>query len=186
MVARILDATEQLLIESGYDAVTTNKVAELAAVSPGSLYQYFADKDSLIDALVDSRSVDLGEKMSRLLIDRLDRSGPELVREVFGLLLDVLASDAALVRVIFEELPARSHRERREAFERRIADILAAYLAGRGLVDQNRDLRTVAWTLTTTLGTLAVRYVLDEPDLDRTTFIDDVVRLTWNHLDPSP
>lgn len=183
LVAQMIDATGQLLMESGYDSVTTNRVAELAGVSPGSLYQYFSDKDSLIDALVETRSVALGEKMSRLLIDRLARSGPELVREVFDLLIDVLTSDAALVRVIFEELPARNHRERREGFERRIADILAAYLAGRGLIGPDRDLRTVSWILTTTLGSLAVRYVLDRPDLERDTFIDEVVRLCWNHLD---
>lgn len=184
MVARILEATGQLLIDSGYDSVTTNKVAELAAVSPGSLYQYFADKDSLIDALVDARSVELGESMSALVIDRLDQSGPALVREIFDLLIDILAGHEALVRVVYEELPARNHRDRREGFERRIADILAAYLAGRSLVNQHRDLRTVAWVLTNTLGALAVRWVLDRPSLSREDFLDEVVRLTWGHLDP--
>lgn len=183
LVARILTATAEILVDSGYDAVTTNRVAEQANVSPGSLYQYFHDKESLIDALVTERSAVLGETMSQALIERLDQSGPKLVHSVFSALLEILEENEALVRVIYEELPSRNHRERRDNFERKIADVLAAYLAGRSLIAQDRDLRTVAWILTNTLGTLAVRYTLDHPTINRETFLDEVTRLSWSYLD---
>lgn len=51
-VGRILDATEQIIGESGVEAVTTRAIAELAEVSTPSLYRFFADRDEIFDALL--------------------------------------------------------------------------------------------------------------------------------------
>ena len=48
MVEAILEAAAQIFAELGYARATTNKIAERAGVSVGSLYQYFPNKDSLI------------------------------------------------------------------------------------------------------------------------------------------
>ena len=47
-MAVILRATAQILSRDGLAGVTTNRVAEKAGVSVGSLYQYFPDKEALI------------------------------------------------------------------------------------------------------------------------------------------
>lgn len=52
MVERLLDATAITLAERGLDDTTTNHIAEKAGVSIGSLYQYFPDKEALLDALM--------------------------------------------------------------------------------------------------------------------------------------
>ena len=48
-VEAILTATERVLAEHGVDGATTNRIAEVAGVSIGSLYQYFPNKDALIE-----------------------------------------------------------------------------------------------------------------------------------------
>lgn len=48
MVKWILDAAMRLFSEQGYNAATTNKIAELAGVSIGSLYHYFPNKDAIL------------------------------------------------------------------------------------------------------------------------------------------
>ncbi len=48
MVNTLLEATEKCISKYGLDAVTTPKIANMASVSVGSLYQYFDDKQSLI------------------------------------------------------------------------------------------------------------------------------------------
>ncbi len=53
-VERIIEATRALVIERGVDGVTTNKVAERAAVNIASLYQYFPNKEALLGAVVES------------------------------------------------------------------------------------------------------------------------------------
>ncbi|TMZ52891.1 TetR/AcrR family transcriptional regulator, partial [Klebsiella pneumoniae] len=50
-VAAILEAAAQLFQRHGYTATTTNKIAERAGVSIGSLYQYFPNKEALLAAL---------------------------------------------------------------------------------------------------------------------------------------
>lgn len=69
MVGRLLDATATLLAERGLDNTTTNHVAERAGVSIGSLYQYFPDKDALIEALL----VRMGGDISKVFRERAER-----------------------------------------------------------------------------------------------------------------
>lgn len=52
MVERLLDATAATIAERGLDHATTNHIAEKAGVSIGSLYQYFPDKATMVDALL--------------------------------------------------------------------------------------------------------------------------------------
>src|ERR1700761_5044321 len=59
LVERILDAGARVFAEVGYSAGTTNRIAEEAEVSIGSLYSYFPDKDSIVAALV-QRHIDVG------------------------------------------------------------------------------------------------------------------------------
>lgn len=50
-VDAIVEAGARILSEQGWAGFTTNKVAEAAGVSVGSLYQYFPDKVSLVGAI---------------------------------------------------------------------------------------------------------------------------------------
>jgi len=55
LVAKLLEATAQVLGEVGLQATSTNKIAARAGVAIGSIYQYFPNKQALIDALLDDR-----------------------------------------------------------------------------------------------------------------------------------
>jgi len=51
-VERILDAAARLVLDNGVDALTTRAIAETAEIPVASLYQYFADRDAVLLALV--------------------------------------------------------------------------------------------------------------------------------------
>jgi len=51
-VAAILEATLQVLDESDAARLTTTRVAELAGVSVGTLYQYFPNREALLNAVL--------------------------------------------------------------------------------------------------------------------------------------
>jgi AcrR family transcriptional regulator len=55
-VAAIIEASAQVLREQGYKTATTNRIAERAGVSVGTLYQYFRTKDEIFDALIEKES----------------------------------------------------------------------------------------------------------------------------------
>lgn len=51
----ILDAAEALIVADGFDAFSMRRLAERCGYTAPSLYHYFGDKQTLIDALVEER-----------------------------------------------------------------------------------------------------------------------------------
>ncbi len=62
-VERILEAAARLFDEVGYAATTTNRIADVAGISIGSLYQYFPNKDALLVALADRHVADAATRL---------------------------------------------------------------------------------------------------------------------------
>ncbi len=52
-VDALLEATARIVGQVGLDSATTNRIARVAGVSVGSLYQYFPGKASLLAALIE-------------------------------------------------------------------------------------------------------------------------------------
>lgn len=50
-VEQVLDTADRLLADEGVGALTTTRVAEEAGMSVGSLYQWFPDKEAVVEAL---------------------------------------------------------------------------------------------------------------------------------------
>ncbi|MFJ7159383.1 TetR family transcriptional regulator [Streptomyces sp. NPDC101118] len=52
-MAQILDASAVVFARSGFEKATTIAIAAEAGISPGSLYQFFANKEAIAQALAD-------------------------------------------------------------------------------------------------------------------------------------
>ncbi|MGW5684715.1 TetR/AcrR family transcriptional regulator [Nonomuraea sp. NPDC003754] len=76
-MAEILDAAELVIAEVGYPDLTTNQVAARAGMSPGSLYQFFRNKDEILDGLVARYTDERGEYWA----ERLAAVTPEVPLE---------------------------------------------------------------------------------------------------------
>jgi AcrR family transcriptional regulator len=59
----ILDTAANLFLEKGFSSATTNEIARRADMSIGSLYQYFRDKNAVVDALGERYLEELREVM---------------------------------------------------------------------------------------------------------------------------
>ena len=62
-VDAILEAAARVLVKEGFERTTTNRVAEAAGVSVGSLYQYFPNKEAILFRL---QADEWGQTMSHL------------------------------------------------------------------------------------------------------------------------
>lgn len=69
-VARILDATGQLLAAKGYAGLNTNAVADLAGVNISTLYSYFPNKEALLTSLLEQ----FQEAYMREVVEELQRN----------------------------------------------------------------------------------------------------------------
>ena len=50
-IAQLLRAAGEIFAETGYENATTNAIAARAGVSPGTLYQFFPNKQAMAEAL---------------------------------------------------------------------------------------------------------------------------------------
>src|SRR3984893_3657629 len=79
-VALILEATAQVLEAGGLPAFTTNAVAERAGASIGTLYEYFADKNAVIQALAQSGLQGTGSRVRHVQLGEIDPTPEGRVR----------------------------------------------------------------------------------------------------------
>ncbi|HUD92474.1 TetR/AcrR family transcriptional regulator [Sphingobium sp.] len=69
-VELILEATIRLLEKDGLDTLTTNAIAAAAGVSIGTLYQYFANKEAILDTLADKEMAAMSERVLEVMADQ--------------------------------------------------------------------------------------------------------------------
>ncbi len=62
----ILDATEALLVEDGYDAFSMRRLAARCGYTAPTIYHHFGDKPRLLDTLLDARFRKLLAQLSRV------------------------------------------------------------------------------------------------------------------------
>jgi AcrR family transcriptional regulator len=109
----ILQAAAELFCNLGYDHASTNRIAERAGVSIGSLYQYFANKEAILAALLDEHQRAVHEVVDEALAILDDPEVP--LREGLELLLtrlvDFHVADPELTRVLSAEVPHLAHGE---------------------------------------------------------------------------
>lgn len=188
-VDRIIDAAQRILARDGYAALSTNRVAEAAGVSPGSLYQYFPDKHAIVESLIERSWQRISDEVAASLADRLGDTGPDAARGVIEALISALERHREILRVMSQDLPASAHADRAGALERRIRDLVAAYLALRPATTGTPIARSpvaAAWLVTIGVSGLATRWVLDQPTaVDRDTFVDEMARL-WGAYVAAP
>jgi AcrR family transcriptional regulator len=77
----LLDTATQILHTDGEVGFTTNRVAERAGFSIGTLYQYFPDKTAIVAALAERERATI-ERALTVAIDRADPSNLEQVIRV--------------------------------------------------------------------------------------------------------
>ncbi len=105
LVDDILEAAARVLVEQGFEAMTTNMVAERAGVSVGSLYQYFPHKAALVAELIERRA-DAERDFMQAWIAEV--SGRDLVESIEAIVRGALAFRATapdLHRALVEQMP---------------------------------------------------------------------------------
>jgi AcrR family transcriptional regulator len=183
MVERIVAAGRRVLVQDGYDAFSTNRVAAAAGISPGSLYQYFPDKTAILDVVVERYTAELAERVVAALGDRLGDAGPATTRAVVEALLAALEADRELLRVVEEELPPRRLREQRLVLEQRVIQLVTAVLAARD-AGGAAPAQVRAWVAVMAIENLAVRWVLDAPPIPRDRLVAEVGAVATRYLEP--
>lgn len=103
-VHAVLGAVPRVIRREGVDAVTTNRIAEAAGVSIGSLYQYFPNKKAIFSALHERHVEDVHRVIQRTMADH-SSSLDEFTRTLVEGLADLHAAEPELHELVSEQVP---------------------------------------------------------------------------------
>ena len=179
---RILTAAAHVFAEYGYAAGTTNRIAERARVSIGSLYQYFPNKDAILASLL-VRHLDAG--MATKQGKHPEKLG-DIVRQRVRAVIDNHRDDPQLLRMLIERAPwspeivGRLDRHHRE----RVGEM-------RELLESHPEVRVADTGIAAQLVVATVEMVVHllaagpEP-VDTARLEDEMVRMLTSYLTSTP
>jgi AcrR family transcriptional regulator len=188
-VDALLEATARVLLNEGYDRASTNRIAEVAGVSIGSLYQYFPSKEALVAAVIDRHTQQVSQ-VTRNAVVKMAASPIEVAaREFVSLGIEGHRVNPKLHAVLSEQIPRVGRLENIEG------NLREGYALVRGYLEAHRDeigvadLDLAAFVLVTVVEALTHAAVLRRPDIltgeKARQFVDDVTRLVVRYLQTS-
>ncbi len=181
-VDAILEATARILAKDGWAKATTNRIAEAAGVSVGSLYQYFPSKDAIaVEMLKRYR-----ERLLATVAQKLSDAEHVTFESAMGTLLSTLFAaegiDPKLHRVLIEQVLRTHARGEMQGFEDRLEGVVALALEGAGPSVRVPNHKLAATLVVRTVLSLVHAVVVDRPDLDRAEVAAEVTRMVTGYL----
>ena len=107
-VDAMLDGAVKLLKRGGASSITTNRIAETAGVSIGSVYQYFPNKNALFVALHERHIALVAEVIRRRMTECADSSLEHLVESLVEGMVEAHTVDPELSELLGSEVPHRA------------------------------------------------------------------------------
>jgi AcrR family transcriptional regulator len=186
IVDAILESATQLLGREGYAALSTNRIAELAGVSIGSLYQYFPGKSAVIAALARR----LEYRALEIFAKTLEAFAQQSVRQIAHSLIADLAGERlgslAARREILREVPRSWTEEASQEVDGMVKDGLAEHLASRPDVRPGNH-RMMALIITHAVEAVLESAVMRDPELlSDPEFLRELAELPARYLARDP
>jgi AcrR family transcriptional regulator len=179
-VEGILEAAARVFVKLGFAKATTNRIAEAAGISVGSLYQYFPSKDALAVELLRRYR----ERLAHLLGERAravaGADERELVRALLGELLHDPGIDPRLQRVLIEAVLRTGARREMVGFEEQLEGLLTTVLRAH---TTHPAPQLAAFILVRTVLAVVQGAVADRPELNGEALRDELTELVVGYLE---
>ena len=161
-VEAILDAVLRILKREGNRGVTTNRIAEVAGVSIGSVYQYFPDKRAIFAALHERHIEQIDRMVERTLVEHAASPLTELMTALIEGMLEAHRADPELYEMMAAEVPHRAGGTR--DFSVRLHGAFRLALAARAReLKKGRDLDRMAFVVGNLVDALSHAALLRRP-----------------------
>ncbi len=182
-VGVILEAAIRVLERDGWEALTTSRVAEIAGVSVGTLYQYFAHRDAILEALQNRELERAAEMLEGLLKSSAPQTDRELARAVVEALFGLYKAAPALHRVLAVEGLRLSPPETVLAFDARSVALLQAFLSVAGARLRPMSVEAAAFVVYQSVRASMLAYFLAAPaGVDDRAIVDELTELVVRYL----
>ncbi len=122
----IFEATIRILDEHGLQALTTNRIAEIAGISVGTLYQYFSGKNDIVAALAQREMNDTLSSLQATLAKDASVTREERIRCVVRALLGAFGGRHRARKIVLDMLLTGSKSGGADAATRQVVTMLAS------------------------------------------------------------
>ena len=185
-VDALIEATARILVREGFDRASTNRIAEEAGVSVGSLYQYYPSKEALVGAVIDRHNQKTMRVVRGALAEVADQPVETAVRALVAVAIKAHRIDPKLHRVLTEQIPRTGRLANVAAFNRENYVRFKAYLEAHADEVRSVDLGLAAFLCVTCIEALTHTAVLHASEmlLDDTVgaLIEEATRLVVRYL----
>lgn len=145
-IEAILQGAARVLVKDGYEGTNTNRIAEVAGVSIGSVYQYFANKEAIIGELIESHI----QKLMDVFVNNFNTlstvSLKDGIRILIRAMIEARSVEPKLQRVFDEQLPkiGKLSRLLRE-YEKQAVEMIRDYLHSKQNEVAIKNIETAAY-----------------------------------------
>jgi AcrR family transcriptional regulator len=156
----LVEATARILVKEGFDKASTNRIAEVAGVSVGSLYQYFPSKEALVIAVAERHQQQIMQTVRGELAEVLAQPVEKAMRKLVAVAVKAHRVDPKLHRVLAEQIPRVGKLEKLESFNRENYTVFRTYLESHRDELRVDDLELAAFVCVTSIEALTHNAVL--------------------------
>jgi len=184
-VEALVDATARILVREGFDKASTNRIAEVAGVSVGSLYQYFPSKEALVAAVIERHQQEIMQVVRGELAEVANQPIEQGVRTLVAAAVKAHRVDPKLHRVLAEQIPRVGKLEKVETFNRENHALFKTYLESHRREIRAADLGLAAFVCVTSIEALTHTAVLHHDivsDEATEALVDEATRLVVGYL----
>ncbi len=182
-VDAILEATIRVLVDGDFDTLTTTRVAEVAGVGVGTLYQYFPAKESLLFALLEREMSLLEAALQGAAIEALALPLEGQVEAIVDALIRYKKRHATLGVALHAHLPRYGGVRLVRSTVRRIITAFAAMLRPHMPSASDAEVELMALVVTTSVkGAIDGALELSPSTVTKPAFRDELVRLVLGYL----
>jgi AcrR family transcriptional regulator len=185
-VDALVEATARILVKEGFDKASTNRIADVAGVSIGSLYQYFPGKEALVAAVIERHQQEIMQTVRGELAEVLAQPVEKAVRQLITVAVKAHRVDPRLHRVLAEQIPRVGRLEKLETFSRENYALFRVYLEGHRDELRVDDLDLASFVCVTSIEALTHNAVLHHSrflaDETMEALIDEGARLVTGYL----
>jgi AcrR family transcriptional regulator len=174
-VDALIEATARILVKDGFDKASTNRIAEVAGVSVGSLYQYFPGKEALVVAVIERHRQAIARAIRGELAVAIEQPVEEGVRTLVAAAVKGHRVDPALHRVLAEQIPRVGKLEKAQTFDRANFVLFRSYLERHRDEIRVDDLDLATFICVTSIEAVTHNAVLHRSDMLSDTTVDDFI-----------
>lgn len=179
----ILRSAESIIAKNGYEAATTNHIAEVAGVSIGSLYQYFPSKEAIAAALVENAVLSAADILRDCILANMMLPLDQATRQIIKAILTTRKQYSFIFLRLPREVPKLGRLSRQMTTEKFLYNTIRAFYQQHRAAIRVQDIETAMFVAEhIVVGTIDAYLDNKSPIIDDDTLVEHIADAVVKYL----